>query len=218
MGMETDSRRVSVLGWLSSDGATRVDDAMLEQLSALQRYCERAGWTLAALVHETAPPHRGSTRPALEYALERLAGGHASCLLVPDLGGLCRSVAQLRTLLDRLDAVDARLVSIQPRIDTGTQAGRDAARVLCAISDWERMRAAERSRRALAAARERGCVPPGIEPAVRRRIVRMRGAGMTLQAIVDELNSDGVPTARGGAMWRPSSLQAAIGYKRPVRT
>ena len=216
--MEPDSRRVSALGWVSGDGTRVNDEEMGEQLKALEQHCARSGWTLVALVHEIGEPRRGGARPALDYALERLSGGHASCLLVSDLGRLCRSVAQLRTLLDRLDRVGARLVSLQPPIDTGTQPGRDAAQVLCAISDWERMRAAERSRRALAAAREQGAVPPGIDPALRRRICRMRSAGMTLQAIVDELNSDGVPTARGGTMWRPSSLQAAIGYKRPVRT
>jgi Recombinase len=43
----------------------------------------------------------------------------------------------------------------------------------------------------------------------------MRGANMTLQAIADQLNNEGVPTLRGGAMWRPSSVQAALGYRRP---
>ena len=56
---------------------------------------------------------------------------------------------------------------------------------------------------------------PEITPALRRRIVRMRNAGMTLQAIADRLNQEGVPTVRGGAMWRPSSVQASLGYKRP---
>jgi hypothetical protein len=46
----------------------------------------------------------------------------------------------------------------------------------------------------------------------------MRAAGMTLQAIVDELNDSGVPTVRGGVTWRVSSVQSAIGYKRPIRT
>jgi hypothetical protein len=40
---------------------------------------------------------------------------------------------------------------------------------------------------------------------------------MTLQAIADTLNREGVPTLRGGAEWRPSSVQAAAGYKRPRR-
>ena len=45
----------------------------------------------------------------------------------------------------------------------------------------------------------------------------MRARGMTLQAIADTLNSEGVPTLRGGSEWRPSSVQAAVGYKRPKR-
>jgi DNA invertase Pin-like site-specific DNA recombinase len=211
--MRTDSSRVQALGWLSAPCVN--DDELEEQLKALERHCARAGWTLVALVREIGEPRRA--RPALDYAFERLGNGDVTCLLVPDLGALCRSVAQLRSLLERLDAAGARLVSLQPPIDTGTRPGRDAAQILCAISDWERIRASERSRRALAAAREKGTVAPAIEPALRRRICRMRGAGMTLQAIVDELNSDGVPTVRGGAKWRPSSVQAAIGYKRPVR-
>ena len=40
---------------------------------------------------------------------------------------------------------------------------------------------------------------------------------MTLQAIADVLNEEGVPTQRGGAKWRPSSVQSAAGYKRRPR-
>ena len=43
----------------------------------------------------------------------------------------------------------------------------------------------------------------------------MRAGGMSLQAIADRLNDEGVPTLRGGSEWRPSSVQAAVGYKRP---
>jgi hypothetical protein len=46
----------------------------------------------------------------------------------------------------------------------------------------------------------------------------MRADGMTLQAIADVLNEEGVPTLRGGTKWRPSSVQSAAGYKRPART
>jgi hypothetical protein len=54
-------------------------------------------------------------------------------------------------------------------------------------------------------------------PALKERISTMRTAGMTLQAIADVLNSEGVPTLRGGAKWRPSSVQSATGYRRPPR-
>jgi hypothetical protein len=45
----------------------------------------------------------------------------------------------------------------------------------------------------------------------------MRTEGLTLQAIADRLNEEGVPTLRGGAKWRPSSVQSAAGYLRPKR-
>jgi recombinase len=46
----------------------------------------------------------------------------------------------------------------------------------------------------------------------------MRAQGMTLQAIADQLNEEGVPTVRGGTKWRHSSVQAAAGYRRDQRT
>jgi hypothetical protein len=42
----------------------------------------------------------------------------------------------------------------------------------------------------------------------------MRADGMTMRAIADALNAEGVPTPRGGARWRPSSVQSALGYRR----
>jgi DNA invertase Pin-like site-specific DNA recombinase len=214
--MRTERTRVAVLGFVSTDGATHLDDAgRKEQTATLADACARRGWDLVGLVHEVGPARR-CRRPALSYAIERLRGGDASCLAVVELGRLCRSVADLRQVFESLERVNARLVSLQPPIDTGVQSGRDAARIICAVSDWERNRAAERSRKALAVAREKGATQPTIQPQLRRQIARMRGAGMTLQAIVDELNESGVPTVRGGIEWRVSSVQAAIGYKRPV--
>lgn len=211
--------RVAVLGYVTRAEDGPLDDGdITEQIAALENACVDRGWMLTALVHEVEPRRRGSSRPALNYAIERLSGDDVSCLVVTDLGRLCRSVAGLRQILVALERVDARLVSLQPQIDTGTEAGRDAARILSAVSDWERRRAAERSRKGLAAARAKGAVQPAIQPELKRHIERMRAAGMTLQAIVDELNDSGVPTARGGVRWRVSSVQAASGYKRPIRT
>lgn len=49
--------------------------------------------------------------------------------------------------------------------------------------------------------------PAATPPAVLRRVVRDRDGGQTWQAIADGLNADGVPTIRGGAAWRVSSVQ-----------
>ena len=104
-------------------------------------------------------------------------------------------------------------------VDTSTPAGHEVAATLITLGDWEHERIARRTRSGLAEVRASG--RPAGRPAVAdrpdlvQRITAMRGANMTLQAIADQLNSEGVPTLRGGAMWRPSSVQAALGYRRP---
>jgi hypothetical protein len=40
---------------------------------------------------------------------------------------------------------------------------------------------------------------------------------MSLQQIADQFNAEHVPTLRGGTQWRPSTIQAALGYRRPPR-
>ena len=88
------------------------------------------------------------------------------------------------------------------------------------MGSWENERLSERTRRGLEAARSRGRGRAGAAvadvPELRERIVRMRKDGMTLQAIADALNEEGVPTLRGGAKWRPSSVHGATGYRRPA--
>jgi hypothetical protein len=92
------------------------------------------------------------------------------------------------------------------------------ANVFAAVAEWERDVIGARTREGLAAARAQGKAisRPAIadDPKLKRRVERMRGRGMTLQAIADKLNAEGVPTLRGGATWRPSSVQAAAGYQR----
>jgi len=213
-------RKVTALGYMSCDGGARADDAELRsQAVALERFCARRGWHVSELVHDVeAPPGRSRNRPGLGYALERARRGEASCVVVTELGRLCRSVAELRRILQAVDGAGARLVVLDPPLDTGTREGRAVALALSAVSDWERRRAAARSSNALAVARANGSTLPVIPPPLKRRIIRLRAAGLTLQAISDELNEAGVPTVRGGAKWRPSSVQAAIGYRRPARS
>jgi recombinase len=98
--------------------------------------------------------------------------------------------------------------------------GRLAARALTTVGGWEHQRLAERTRKGLAAARARGTTgrpAVGDRPELVEQITTMRAGGMTLQAIADTLNAQGQPTVRGGARWRPSSVQTSLGYKRLPR-
>jgi DNA invertase Pin-like site-specific DNA recombinase len=106
-------------------------------------------------------------------------------------------------------------------VDTDVPAGRKVANVLMSVGAWERERVGERTRKGLEAARAKGqrIGRPAVDdvPDLKERIAAMRANGMTLQAIADRLNREGVSTLRGGEKWRPSSVQAAAGYRRPPR-
>jgi DNA invertase Pin-like site-specific DNA recombinase len=188
------------------------------QEALIREGCARRGLRLVGIVgDETAGPER----PALDAALERIADGEAACLVVSGLDRLGRSAVDLARVLRRVDTLDAALVALDFDLDTSTREGRLAAHVLAGVGAMERERISAGTRTALAAARAEGrpISRPAVsdQPQLRERIAALRASGMTLQAIADTLNAEGVPTLRGGALWRPSSVQAAVGYKRPSR-
>jgi DNA invertase Pin-like site-specific DNA recombinase len=214
---------VRVLGYVSVPSVDGGDDARLrKQAAKIDALCEERGWRLVEMVRDVEGDNgKGLHRPGLRYALDRIEKGEASCLVVSHLGRLTRSAGDLGRILEWLKSHGGRLVAIDVGLDTGSRDGDIAADALMSVSVWERRRLGERTRKGLAAARARGASAgrPAVSdvPELEARIVTMRSAGMTLQAIADQLNDEGVPTLRGGQKWRPSSVQAAAGYRRPGR-
>jgi hypothetical protein len=102
-------------------------------------------------------------------------------------------------------------------LDTSTPEGQQVAATLIALSSQD-----EDADHAATDTGHLHAVPNG-RPAVKdrpellERIAAMRADGMSLREIAEHLNAEQVPTPRGGALWRPSSIQAALGYKRPGR-
>jgi DNA invertase Pin-like site-specific DNA recombinase len=87
------------------------------------------------------------------------------------------------------------------------------AHVLATFAQFERRLIGQRTREALVVKRKQGVRlgrPASISPKLARRIRSMRSRGLTLQTICDRLNSEGVPTPRGGSAWRPTSLRAVL--------
>ena len=215
------ARPCRVLGYacLRSGGDGAAELEVQTQLMAIENYCARRGWTLLKVVRDVETPSGKSlARPGLGYALERLAEGHATCLMVSKLERLTRSVVELSALFEWFKEAEARLVVLDQHIDTFSPAGRITAETIVSLGTWERDKLSTRARRV-------GSAPPwtarpavGQIPELKEWIVGMREQGMTLQAIADTLNREGVPTLRGGAEWRPSSVQSALGYHRPRRS
>jgi peptidoglycan hydrolase-like protein with peptidoglycan-binding domain/DNA invertase Pin-like site-specific DNA recombinase len=203
----------SVCGW--GEAGSR---ELKQQAEVITRECERRGLVLLEVVGEREPANsKPFGRPGLAYAVERISTREARGLVVSELSRLTHSAADLGRVIDWLVRSDARLVAAAPALDTAEQNGRLAADLLVEISSWERKWLSERTRNGLQAARRNGRRAVTDDPDLSERIAQMRARGMTLHAIADQLNQDGVPTVRGGAKWRHSSVQAATGYQRHQR-
>lgn len=151
----------------------------------------------------------GLERPGLAEALRRIAAGEASVLLVARLADAATSPDDLVALLDWLALAHADLIVLDLGLDSGSSEGR---RAVALLRELDRLGGEHADARA-----PRG--RPGLAaraPELREQIAAMRARGLSLQAIADALDADGVPTLRGGARWRPSAVQAALGYRRPA--
>jgi DNA invertase Pin-like site-specific DNA recombinase len=215
---------VRAVGYVSvPNGDSLKSPRLTTQMEAIDSLCRRRGWTLLEVVRDYEEPRgKALERPGLGYTLERVQRGEASCVVVSELRCLGRSLADVGRTLETIGRSRGRLVALDMGIDTAAPEGRKAANVLVRASAWERDRLAECTRKGLEAARANGgpVSRPSINdvPALKQRIAALRESGMTLQAIADRLNEEGVPTLRGGERWRPSSVQTAAGYRRPRAT
>jgi DNA invertase Pin-like site-specific DNA recombinase len=189
-----------------------------ESVAAIEAACERYGWNLLEVVRDR---DEGPTldRSGLRHALERITDGQARGLVVSDLKPLSRSIVDLGALMAWFRDAHATFIALDLDIDTSTPEGDHVATTLIALSARDHQRIASGTRRGLAKGRASG--GPTGRPAVSHRpelverIAAMRAANMTLSAIAEQLNAEGVPTLRGGKKWRPSSIQATLGYQRP---
>jgi DNA invertase Pin-like site-specific DNA recombinase len=212
MHLETQAQ-ISALSYASVRSPHQIDHPdFVRQEVIVERFCRQREWRLIACLRDVEPRRvRTWVRPSLLYGIERINRGEAICLVTAELSRLCPSVAELGWILHAIEQAGGRLVALDPALDTGAPVGRAVARALLSVSDWERDRRAEQT----SAARAKVALSGRISPELRRRIQELRGAGFTLQGIADLLNHEEVPTVRGGAHWRPSSVQTALGYRRP---
>jgi DNA invertase Pin-like site-specific DNA recombinase len=188
------------------------DEGELAARSAkIRAWCAERGFPLATVVHD-ADGHR----PSLAWALEQIDAGQASMLVVSRLRDLSGDVRDLAPLLRWFVAPPRSLVALDVGLDTSCEAGRGAADAIAdLVVRVEEPASAGMRRRDGGGSSSRGRAAVADVPEIQGRIAAMRSAGMTLQAIADALNEEGVPTVRGGLLWRPSSVQRATGYRRP---
>jgi peptidoglycan hydrolase-like protein with peptidoglycan-binding domain len=179
-----------VLGYVTTSTDTWTD-ADERSAAAIEATCEDSAWDLLEIVCDR---ENGRTldRPGLSYALDCIAEGRAGGLVVSDLHRVTRSTEDLGALAAWFRDVDATLVDLELGVETSDHAHNGGA-----------------------GTRVGGRPALKDHPELIERIRTMRSARMSLQQIADQFNAENVPTLRGGAQWRPSTIQAALGYRRP---
>lgn len=213
------TKRVIGYGRCSTSDQASSGLGMDAQRSAVRLACDRNGWDLVDFIADDGESGKDLRRPGLRRALEMIAAGEASGLVAFKLDRITRSVLDFATLLAWFEDAGATLVALDLGIDTSTPGGRLVANVFASVAEWEREVIASRTKDGLSALRAKGMAVsrPAVAdmPELSKRIAAMRASGMTLRAVADRLNEEGVPTLRGGTVWRVSSVQAACGYRRP---
>ena len=139
-GPPSDAKRA--IGYVTGSGEVSAHEATRPK-RAIERICARDGWDLVDIIgHEAGDsPSEGSR---IWSALERIADGEASALVVSDVRTLAHSI-DLADVMERLDAADAALVAIDLGLDTSTPHGRRVASALITMSGWGRQRPTVRS-------------------------------------------------------------------------
>ena len=183
------------------------------QRRELEARAQADGWALIR-VEEDALAGRTLRRPGLQAALEACRRGDADGIAVTRLDRLTRSLDDLASLVGEARGRGFTIVALDVGLDLHAPDAELLGRVFDLARQWGRrelvrQRAHDVLDRTREGRRARGR-PPSTPPDVAARIRDLRRRGATLQAICDILNDEGVPTPRGGAHWRPTSLRAVL--------
>ncbi|MBM3271059.1 MAG: recombinase family protein [Candidatus Sericytochromatia bacterium] len=193
--------------------------SLAAQEQKIRAYADLYGLELIDLVADADASAKTLDRPGLQSSLARLDAGEAEAHVILKLDRLTRNVADWNDLIERYFGKLVGLMSVSDQIDTRTAAGRLVLNVLVSVAQWEREAIGERTAAALAEKKRQGehvgrpgfgfeiregrLVQNDSETAIVDRILALRAAGLTLQAIADRLTAEGVPTKRGGK-WAPA--------------
>jgi DNA invertase Pin-like site-specific DNA recombinase len=216
---------MKVYGYARVSTAGQAQDGVsLEmQKQRIEAWSLANGHELAAVFVETGSGARSDNRPELNKAVAA-ACKNKGILVVYSLSRFSRSVRDTLNLADQLDHSNAHLASLTESLDTSSPVGRMVFKILSTLAEFEREQGVSRTVAALSHLRrcnrrisakipfgyslaEDGStlLPRTDEQAAIARMVERRAGGMTLAAIAQSLELDGVKTREGGR-WFPATV------------
>ncbi|WP_425218344.1 recombinase family protein [Tumidithrix helvetica] len=194
------------------------------QIDKIKAYASLYDIELVDIVIDAGVSAKSLNRDGLTTVLQMLDNGKADAVVIFKLDRLTRSVTDWNILIDKYFGKYA-LLSVSDQIDTRTAAGRLCLNVLMSVAQWEREAIGERTSTALRHKQSQGehvgspaygfeMVDKKLEKiAVEHEAIalvqQLKQDGLTLQAIADHLNEQGIKTKRG-AMWQPMQIKRLV--------
>jgi DNA invertase Pin-like site-specific DNA recombinase len=124
------------------------------QLSAMREYAKKRSWSVAVEVKDVGSG--ATTRPERERLIDAARRREIDLVLVWRLDRWGRSLVDLVTTLQELNALDVGFVSLSEALDLTTPSGRALAGMLAVFAEFERDILRDRVRAGIAQARKDG--------------------------------------------------------------
>jgi DNA invertase Pin-like site-specific DNA recombinase len=171
------------------------------------------GWSLVHIHEDAGLSGKSLNRPGLTAAIAAIETGMADALVVAKLDRLSRSMIDFARLMERSRRKGWAVVALDLGVDTTTPAGEMIANSVANFSQFERRLIGQRTKEALAVKRARGVRlgrPRALSDEIVGRLLELRRAGMTFEAIARRCNEEGWPTAHGGSKWYGNTVRRAL--------
>jgi DNA invertase Pin-like site-specific DNA recombinase len=196
---------------VSTDGQGERGYGLAAQREVIDAEVAKQGWDLAECYVDVASGKTTRRRPELARALLELEAGHAQVLIVAKLDRLSRSLLDFAGLMATAQEQGWGIVALDIGVDTSTINGELVANIIMALAQWERRIIGARTKDALAEVVAQGGRlgrPASTAPDAEAVVRVMRRQGASYGAVAKALNTEGLPTAQGGAQWHASTVRA----------
>lgn len=198
----------------------------LEAQEALCRaHAERLGLPVVAVHADPGVSGKDGLdeRPGLRAVIETVKANPGACVIVYSVSRLARRQRLLWNLLDNREGYGLPITSVTESFDTTTPAGRAMLGMLATFAQLEADMCSERVKDALAEVKAQGrklgapsMVKLGAIESI-KLAKELYGSGkFTHRSLAAELNSRGVPTAKGTGQWWPKTVRAALLAELPA--
>ncbi|BCO97645.1 recombinase family protein [Mycobacterium intracellulare] len=192
-----------------------------------RKLAERLGWKVADVYADNdISAYSGKRRPGYEALLSAIRSGAVHGVLAWHPDRLHRSPRELETYIDACDKHGVETHTVQAgHWDLSTPSGRMVARQLGAVARFESEHKGERIRAARQQQASAGEFHGGIRPygyeadgvtlrpdeaGELAKAIEQIVSGVSLRAVVRDLNSRGIPTATGRNRWTAVALSETI--------